>query len=322
MEFHEKIIDIIDRLGIDYTEKVRTIYTTCPSCQRSDKFSILKVNGSCVCYHGSCSFGQQWFEDWIALTARVTKSEAKKMFNDFGQDHSSDTIDVKLDSSNKLKVPELIEIQWPEGGYYELDDIMCQDGVSYLQGRGIPLEIAKHYDIRYAPLTRRIVFPLKIGNKCYGWQARAIDKVSAGDRFRFNSDYPRANTLMFINNVRNCKHIIVAEGPIDAMKFHLAGGNVATGGKEITSRQIELINKTGVDTLYLALDPDAAKEARDLASKVNMKVKVIELPQSCIERCKLVGKKADFGECTFEENLQAFKNAKDFDTGYILIYLK
>lgn len=316
------MIDIIDRFGIDYKEKIRTIYTMCPVCQQDDKFSILKSNGSCVCYRGSCAFGKQWFEDWMALTGKMTKAEAKKLLNDFGMDHSQPTIEIELVDSVKKKNIELTPVQWPEGGFYEINDPLASEGLAYLGECGIPLNVALHYDIRYSPLMRRIIYPVKLGSKCYGWQARAIDKVPAADRVRNNLNFPRAYTLMFINNIRNSKHIIVAEGPKDAIKFHLAGGNTATMGKEITSTQIDIINRSGAETLYLALDPDAANEARELASKVKMKVKVIELPQSCIDRCKKIGKKADYGECTFDEALQAFKDAKDFDGGYLLIYLE
>ncbi len=319
MELQERIVEIIEKLGFDYTEKVKTIYTTCPSCGKSDKFSILKANGSCICYRGSCDFGRQWFTDWIALTAKIPYSEAKKMLNNEVINHTSNKIDISFDEPEKLN-HTLKPVVWPQPGFLNIGHQEAEDGANYLESRGITKKMAETYDIKYSFLTRRVVFPLKMNGICYGWQARAIDKVDPGDRMRNNVDFPRAYSLMFYDRIKEAGHIIISEGPVDAIKFHRVGGNVATMGKVLTESQIDLINKSGAKTLYLAMDPDAADEMRDLARKVSMPVKIIEIPDSCIQRCKINGKKADFGECTLEEAEYAFKTAKDFGSGYILIH--
>lgn len=319
MELFEKMLEIIDSLGFDYVEKVKTIYTTCPSCGKDDKFSILKANGSCICYRGSCDFGQQWFADWISLTAKIPLPAAKRMISDHSVDHSTNKIELSFQETEKPN-HTINPTVWPVPGFVKLSDLSAVDGVKYLASRGIDVSVAMEYDIMYSPLTRRIVFPVKMKGVCYGWQARAIDKVDSADRMRNNTDFPRAFTLMFYDQIKTAGHIIVAEGPVDAIKFNKVHGNVATMGKVVTSHQIELINKSGAHTLYLAMDPDAANEMRDLASKVNMPVKIIELPDSCIQRCQLLGKKADFGECTFDEAERAFYDAKDFGSGYLLVH--
>jgi hypothetical protein len=52
---------------------------------------------------------------------------------------------------------------------------------------------------------------------------------------------------------------------VDALKCHLAGGNVASMGKVVSSQQIALIKASGVRRVYLGLDRDAATETMKLA---------------------------------------------------------
>jgi hypothetical protein len=52
---------------------------------------------------------------------------------------------------------------------------------------------------------------------------------------------PRDTVLMFQDRLATSDHAIICEGPVDALKCHLVGGNVATMGKVVSSRQIEII---------------------------------------------------------------------------------
>ena len=56
MDMRSRIVDLISEAGVGFKEKANTIYTTCPICQKDDKFSILKKNGACICYRGTCTF--------------------------------------------------------------------------------------------------------------------------------------------------------------------------------------------------------------------------------------------------------------------------
>jgi hypothetical protein len=321
----EKIKEIIEDSGFDYIEKVRTLYTTCPECGQDDKFSILKENGSCVCYRGSCEFGRQWFEDWIAQTQGISRPDAKKLLHGHKTYVGGDNLVISFteDEVTPDDIP-LEALEWPQYGFNLLEGPDSEDGLNYLQSRGIPLEIAKQYDIRYSSWFRRVVLPIHMGGKNYGWQARAVDKVDAADRMRNNEGFRRDAMIMFMDRVSDCKHMILCEGPFDALKFHNVGGNVATLGKEIADKQVDLINSSGIDTLYIALDDDAAEEMNKLSGRIdsNIKLKLIKVPESAVLRCEQDGNKADFGECTFDECTQAFENAVDFDSDYILIHIK
>ncbi len=127
---------------------------------------------------------------------------------------------------------------------------------------------------------------------------------------------------MFHDNLYLHKKALLFEGPFDALKFHPFGAIVCSMGKYVSSKQIALINNSPVEEVYLGLDPDATEELQVLTRKIEKRVKILEIPYSCVERCEKIGKKADFGECNFIEIKEAFENAKDYSSGHVFIHLK
>ena len=295
MSLEDTIKEIIEEQGLYYKERPRSLYTTCPLCGRSDKLSILKENGATICYRGSCDFGKGWFHDWLAFTANIPVSEARrKIYNE-----KTFKGEISLNIDKKEKENELVALtNWPQKGFLGIDDPNAADGLAYLSGRGVSVVVAKYHDIRYSPWTRRVILPIKIGGQVYGWQGRAIDRVEDADRMRNNLGFRRDLMLMFQDELEKYNTALLFEGPFDALKFHSLGGIVCSMGKNISAKQIEIINNSKVDYVYLGLDQDAAEELRSLTRKIEKRMKVLSLPDSCIERCKAQGKKADFGECT------------------------
>ncbi len=323
----DKIKDIIAEAGLSFKEKSRTIYTTCPMCSRDDKFSILKDNGACVCYRGSCDFGKRWFIDWMVMTMSITYSEAKAVLHDVELSQHIDesgNLKVLLDEPTEpTKQTELKPIKFPEFHMVPINSSEAEQGRLYLEGRGVPLEIALEYEIMYSPMFKRVIFPVKMGGKVYGYQGRHTQKVPDSDKVRNNEGFSRETLVMFLDRAEGKDYIIVTEGPVDAIKFHKAGSNVSTMGKIVTDKQQKLLFPPNIAKIYLALDEDAALETRDLHKKYgDREVYIIKVPESCKQRCALHGKKADFGECTFDECLQAFADAERLTGNEILIHLK
>ena len=319
MSLEETIKELIEEQGLYFKERPRSLYTTCPLCGRSDKLSILKENGATICYRGSCDFGKAWFHDWLSLTANIPVSEARKKI--YGE--KSFKSEISLEINKKEKKDELTALKdWPQNGFLEIDSPDAVEGLAYLVGRGVSVEIAKYHDIRYSPWFRRVILPIKIDGKVYGWQGRAIDKVDDADRMRNNLGFRRDLMLMFQDEMKRHNTALLFEGPFDALKFHSLGGIVCSMGKNISAKQIEIINNSNVDYVYLGLDQDAAEELRSLTRKIEKKIKVLSVPDSCIERCKIQNKKADFGECTLSEAKEAFINAKDLSQGHVFLNLK
>lgn len=330
----DKIIDFLSENGLEYKEKNRTIHTECPVCHQNDKFSILKENGSCICYRGSCSFGRQWFTHFVSLISGISEKEAKKLLygkeDRIKQVKSSDwELKLELESEDENKdvspLDGISTIKYPEWFMTNIDDPESAEGLNYLLSRGISLDMAKKYDIKYSKFYRRVYMPIKMSGEIYGYQGRAIDKVAEKDRMRNNEGFRRDTLVMFADNLINSDHAIISEGPFDAMKFEQVGGSVSTLGKVVTNKQLQIIKSYGIMKVYLALDDDAASEINELGNvlrKEGLEVYRIEVPQSCIDRCEKLGKKADIGECTFEEASLAFKNAYKLDRMKILLHLR
>lgn len=311
-----RMIDIIDECGYSYRERPRSIYTTCPSCGSDKKFSILKKNGACVCYRGSCDFGKRWFEDWIALTKGIEKKEARRILHG-GAD--GELISLPKGPSLAVTNPfefdpmsELEAVAWPSASLFSLDHELSEDGVEYLKSRGIPKKLAEHHSIRYSPIDRRVVLPIKRYGTCYGYQARSIDKGLPQDRMRNNTGFRRDRMIMFYDEAMDYDHIIITEGPFDGLKFAKVGGYISTLGKEISDFQIESMHSLEPNKVFVALDSDADDEAYKLAKalrSVDREVYMVRVPESCVERCESQGRKYDFGECTFDEAALAIRQA-------------
>jgi hypothetical protein len=325
MGLGDRIKELIAEQGVPYNEKARTIYTTCPICDQSDKFSILKDNGSCICYRGSCEFGKRWFADWLALTANITIKEAKDLL------YSTDAIrfdpkeEIKTgfisdddDISDPLK--DMSPIVFPENHMMKIGSPYADEGQAYLVSRGIPPETASKYGLYFSPMLRRVVFPITMGSKVYGFQGRHIDKVSDDFKMRNNEGFKRERMVMFGDNLKNSEHVIICEGPVDAIKFDKVGGAVCTMGKVISEKQRAFIFKHNIKKVYLALDDDAYEEMNELLSQIKLPVYKIHIPDTCRVRCDQMNKKPDFGECTFDECEEAFKNAEKIDEFHIFNY--
>lgn len=324
MDISDRIKELIAEQGVSFHEKAKTIYTTCPKCDRSDKFSILKANGSCICYHGSCDFGQRWFHDWLSMIAKIPVKEAKdKMYGmDSVKVNPDAEVKIDLDESYNKRDPwqGLVPIKFPEDHMIRIESPYADEAQEYLRGRGIPIGMAAKYGIKYTPMFRRIIFPVTMNGLVYGYQGRAIDKVSDAEKMRNNDGFNRAKMVMFVDGLKTSEHVIFCEGPVDAIKFDKVGGAIATMGKVISDQQKQLIFKNPLKKIYIALDDDAAEEMNQLAAAQGLPMFKIEVPNSCRERCELNNKKADFGECTFDECVEAFREAKPIDAIHTFVH--
>jgi hypothetical protein len=82
-------------------------------------------------------------------------------------------------------------------------------------------------------------------------------------------------------------------------------------GKVVSKGQIDLILKSGVKKVYLALDPDAAMETQKLLGVLaDLECYLLQPPN---------GKK-DIGELSLEEAYEAFLNAPLLNPGHLFIF--
>jgi 5S rRNA maturation endonuclease (ribonuclease M5) len=264
------------------------------------------------------------------MTANIPVPEACQQLYGGERHHVHEDLPdlYKLDEAEPVE--QIPAIEWPLPGVFSIDSAGFPDGATYIQSRGLAADVAKQYGIMYGPpssilhpsyLHRRVFIPIMRNGVCLGFQARAIDRVSDKDRMRNNEGFHRDRLIMFEDRMRTADHVIICEGPFDAIKFHKAGGNICTMGKVVTAKQLEIIKSYKPQKVYLALDADADVEIMQLAKAFSVPVYYVQVPESVQQRCKALGKKADFGECTMDECLEAVKAAVLADDTFFVLDL-
>ncbi len=316
MLIKEALAAFIREGGVDYRENSVSFILNCPKCNKR-KVYIHKEYGYFVCwvcrekedYHGKAEFA---LADIYGAPIWEIK---KKIYDNTFQFENVLNLELKDlwgDSEEEFlnKIEELPIVPW-DPYFVSLGHPRFEKGQIYLENRGIKIEHIMEYDIHYDPRAKRVIFPIKVNGDLLGWQGRYIDKLeikhhSTGTTFKVpkyvtSFGMKKDRVLMFQDRLKGSPHAVLAEGPTSALGAHLCGGNVASMGKAVSVRQLEII-KSSVPKLYLALDPDAADEIDSICRKLYGEIEIYGLfPPS--------GKK-DLGECTQEEVFQQFKKAK------------
>lgn len=278
----ETLKKYIEGSGLDFRQNSVSYIFTCPRCNKKGKLFLRKRDGRFVCwvcketdnFQGRPEYALAELQMLPVATIRsklygekehvggVRLDLALKDF--FGEDDTLDADAVDATST----------IRWP-WDYYAMDDQRSRRGREYLEGRGIPLELSLEYGLRYCPERRRIAFPVMVEGRLVGYQERTVvketktwneelGKYSEMSKVLSSKGIPRDRLVMFADRMKNRDHVVLCEGPIDALKAHSCGGNVAAMGKAVSRGQVAFLRNQGVKKVYLALDPDAADETRRL----------------------------------------------------------
>lgn len=298
----------------------------CPRCSKKNKLYIRRRDGHFCCFacrQANSFYGQAEHAFAALLHLPVWEVRAALRGDDhqaivsldlrFGDFFDDDFIDPEAD--------EVPSVAWPFD-YIPIDAPQAHRGLAYLEGRGISLALAKTYDLRYCVKERRVIFPIKVGGRLVGWQKRLIVQDSYWNeeegrtvgvpKILSSIGIPRDQTLMFADALIGLDHAVLTEGPVDAIKAHLCGGNVATMGKTISSSQLALLRHHGLRRLYLALDLDAAFETTRLLREMS--------DIECYLMTPPPGQ--DLGSMTPEAVYELFQAAPRVQPGTILTYFK
>lgn len=271
---------LIDNSGVSYRQTKRSYAFTCPRCDKKDKLMMFKSDGRFVCWVCAESSGFRGRPEFaLPELLGMTRTEVeRRIYGDAFEATPSGLLSLQLadffDDDEVVPADLLATVRsmpWPLT-FYPIDHQHARRGRDYLAGRGIDLELAQRYELRYCPVQRRVIFPIKVGPKVLGWQARAIFQTEWEDDEGKTQSCPkilttgkRDHVLMFQDRLVGSEHAVLTEGPIDGIKADLCGGNVTTMGKVVSEQQIKIIRGSGVKKLYLGLDPDAATETQRLA---------------------------------------------------------
>lgn len=331
------LLNLLRSEGLDFTNSQRSWVLDCPACGKH-KWAIRKTDGYSKCYRCDADF--RGFADYtLSVALKRPKAELSKLL--YGFVITTEVVEEKADherwvdhwSEMANEDVEVIEVRsWPpemlqSPDHRELDTDLGAPGLAYLEGRGVPLAVAKEYGIRYDPVRGRVVFPIVIEGVLRGWQGRLIRTAKYTDKQGREREVPKALTdigegwggkvLLFQDRLRGSPHGIITEGPFDALKCHLCGGNTATMGKSVTSEQLDIyVRHFKLRRLYLGLDEDAAEDmmriVRELTWYEGMEVFHLATPAG----------REDLGAATMEEVLDAFRSARPIRPGQLFRYIE
>ncbi len=311
--------------GLQVKQTSRSWVLECPRCTKW-KLYLLKSSGRFVCW--SCGEQSFYGSAEYALAEILHKPpdiiRANLLNNEFTTYINLVGLDPDYEETEQEEiVEEVFVMPWD---FYPIDHKHSERGRNYLDGRGIGIDLARKYNIRYCPPKRSVVFPILEQGRLLGWQERITYPheyvLPNGKKYTIPKSptapgCEKANLLMFSDNLIGSDHCVLAEGPISAIKADLCGGAVCTMGKSISRNQMELLVNWAYSSstrkkLYLALDPDAFQQTNQLVKDY----------YPYFDLYDMVPPGGDLGDRSLEENLDLFLGAKKITPGQIFVYLK
>lgn len=325
--FQPEVLRDIIASNTTIVENSRSYLFTCPRCNKSKKLYIRKSDGIFRCWRCAEVDGFKGKAEWalyelFGIHPSVTRpllygetAEAPE-----GMVLHIDLLDWYGDEDEEPVYCTLPAIEWPLNTYGPNDKRFAK-AQGYLDSRGITKEVAVKYDIHWSPKEQRVLIPVVVDGLLRGWQGRYIHPSVWYTDDGEKKEVPKilstdglfgGGTFMFQDNLIGSDHIVLCEGPFDALKADLCGGNVASMGKGVNDRQLAFLRESGASKLYLALDPDAADDISRVARSMDEMELFLMTPPSA-------GK--DFGDCTPEEVLESYKRAERISPTRLFFHL-
>jgi hypothetical protein len=319
---------------LHFTQNSRSYIFTCPRCKGKKKLFMEKKNGRFVCWKCKEVDGYQGRPEF-ALADLLNQTIKQVSSRLYGGAHIpvSVFLDVRMedffgeeDEVDDEDIVTLPTVWWPFD-YYPLDEPFAARGVKYLAGRGIPVDIAMEYGVRYWPEGQRVVFPVEAGGLLHGWQGRLVIPHQYVDeegndrealKIQSSREIPRERVVMFADRLKGVEHAVLGEGPVDAIKAHLCHGNVSPMGKAVGREQMQLLLNHGIKRFYSGLDPDAADEFMRLVRNYFDDVEIYQMTA----RVGGAKEKPDLGAMDFKDVYELFRGAERVGAGQVFVFLK
>ena len=216
------------------------------------------------------------------------------LIDNFGEDRVDEVTNLQYINLNKKQPTNYID-----------ESILdtYQSWHPYMAKRKLTQEICNLFKVKYDSKSDCIVFP--------AWDEKnnlvMLTKRSVtGKNFYLDKKIEKPVYLLNYIKDNNIKEVIVCESQINALTLFTWGyPSIATFGCNISKKQFEVLNKSGIEHYYLAFDGDDAgkKGTRNFIKNIkkDVLIDVIELPK---------GK--DVNDLTLEE-FDKLKTLKSFD---------
>lgn len=183
-----------------------------------------------LCFDESTAFGKKW------------------LIENFGT----------LFTVNRILKLEDIDLSKKEESEEFLDESALDEFSSYhpyMTQRKLTDEVIKEFEIKYNPLRKSIVFPVRdINGKLIALPERSIEKK----KFYLPKNFNKGN-IYALNKIDFTKPVYLTESQINCLTIYGYGSQaLALFGAGVTDEQIKVLNDLPVRNYIIAFDPDPA----------------------------------------------------------------
>jgi len=308
---------ILDEAGVQFKQNPKSLVMDCPKCGKF-KLYIRRTDGRFVCFR--CKETDSFYGkcEWALVEfAKLSLDEIRyKVYGD-AIPQASELISLDFDNDFEFVDSTEEPTREPPVGLKELESPYGRPGLDYLLSRDVSLELAQAYGVMYWPAKAAVWFPIHQSNRLVGWQTRRIgqtkfESVTIPKSLTFDGMH-KDWVLGFEHRITG-SHVVVCEGPFDAIKCHDCGGNIFTLGKSISRVQMAMIQRSGVKRIYWALDPDAYFETEKLVHATHPDIEMFQLlPAEGYE---------DLGKMTTKGVYQQFLAAPHVDRTTLFVHVE
>lgn len=158
----------------------------------------------------------------------------------------------------------------------------------YIRLYELPLSLKEALKDAYLSFSYRgrVIFPVFVDEKLFGWVAR---DYSGKSKLKVKNSVGTFKQFFVWNfdQAKDSKELVIAEGIVSAIQCGIER-SVATLGKLVTDQQIQLLRKTKAEDIFICLDPDAQDEALNLKRRLLpffKNVYNVSLPRVKIIKC-------------------------------------
>lgn len=300
-DFQLAILDLMGSPNYRYTGK--DAVTHCPVCGDTydgDKLYIQK-NGYVHCF--VCDTASKGVRQFLTKFLDTSYKEAVEYEKEYNLDKSVTTSNTEDDnlftelisvmsgesSISNNPVPISLPrnaIKITESSYSHV----LYDVVKYIASRGVTKEQAKKFNIMYTSgdtvmtntgkimaIPESVIFPAydDEGRQIY-WNTRSLPGKSLLKTINApsipNVSYSTENTVWNLNNMTSKSNIVIVESVFNALTLDRAGFEaVATYGKGISSRQLDMIASIEPKSVIVYLDSDGIDKALKYSKYFNSK---------------------------------------------------
>lgn len=268
----EQVKRVLAASGIETYGELESDYIIfCPfhNNTRTPAAEINKESGTLFCF--ACNKAADLIETVMHTTGRKYFEAIRLIKSKEVESNLSDDINKKL-----IKEPEFIAYDSSVVERLHLAVASSSRATEYYAGRSITKDSIDKFKLGYSDKQDMITIPVHAPDgMLLGFVGRSVE----GKVFKNTPGLPKAKTLFNVHRVKSSSRVYVVESSFDAIRLDQCGiPAVATLGANVSSRQIELLNKYFNDIVVVADNDEAGDNMKNrLMKHLASKLSVVQL---------------------------------------------